>query len=248
MKYEKKYENIHKQEVQEAIRAENRNKAGIYMILNNVNNNRYVGSAATDRINVRFRNHMIHRTGAKNTAAAVAKYGIENFSFYILEYYPGIVKKENLSTAHVGLLELETKYIKELKPEYNILQEGTSSQGYKHTEETKQKMREGYSQERRDRIGALNRGKEYSAERKRMLSKIATLRNSNQELRERLREKASKPVTLYKEDGSVHSKYTGILEMAKAFKCCSKTINKAIAKGSVFRNIGSIKLDEKPIV
>ena len=225
MKYEKKYENIHKQEVQEAIRAENRNKAGIYMILNNVNNNRYVGSAGTDRINVRFRNHMIHRTGAKNTAAAVAKYGIENFSFYVLEYYPGIVKKENLSTAHVGLLELETKYIKELKPEYNNI-----------------------LQERRDHIGALNRGKEFSAERKRMLSKIATLRNSNQELRSKLREKESKAVTLYKEDGSVHSKYSGIMKMAKAFKCCSKTINKAIAKGSVFRNIGSIKLDEKPIV
>lgn len=150
MKYEKKYENLNTTETQLAIREENRNKAGVYMILNNENGKRYVGSATTDRLNVRFRNHMIHRTGAKNTADAVKKYGIEKFSFYVLEYYAGIVKKENLSVAHIGLLELETKYIRELKPEYNILQEGTSSKGDKHTESTKEKKKENNLQERRE--------------------------------------------------------------------------------------------------
>jgi len=125
MKYEKLYEELHKQEVQMIIRNDNRQKAGIYMIENKVNGKRYVGCASTNRINVRFRNHLIHGTGQKNTAAAVAKYGIENFNFYILEYFPGFVKKENLSKPHTALLELETKYIKQLKPEYNIQQVGT---------------------------------------------------------------------------------------------------------------------------
>jgi group I intron endonuclease len=240
MKYEKLYEKIYKQEVQEQIREENRQKAGIYMILNRVNGKRYVGSASTNRINVRFRNHILHGTGAKGTAAAVAKYGIENFSFYILEYYPGLVKKENLSAAHVALLELETKYIRELKPEYNKLQEGTSSKGNKHTEETK---REKDSQERRETIGNL---KEYSAERRQLLSKVAEMRKANAELRAKLSATASKPVTLYKEDGSEHRKYSGIRAMAKEHRCCSKTINKAIAEGSIFKKIGKVRLDQSP--
>ena len=89
------------------------------MILNKVNGEKYVGSAGTNRINVRFRNEIIHRTGSKKVTAAVAKYGVENFSFYILEYYGGIVHKENLSAAHVKRKEMETRYISTLKPEYN---------------------------------------------------------------------------------------------------------------------------------
>jgi hypothetical protein len=58
-------------------------------------------------------------------------------------------------------------------------------------------------------------------------------------------ELASKPVTLYDQEGNVHSKYPGIRKMAKAFNCCSKTINKAIEKESVFKMIGKIKLDQK---
>ena len=58
----------------------------------------------------------------------------------------------------------------------------------------------------------------------------------------------SKAVTLYKEDGSEHSKYPGIRAMAKEFKCCSKTINKAIKEGSVYKKIGKVELDQKTIV
>lgn len=148
MRYEKLYENIHKPEVQLAIREENRNKAGVYMILNKVNGERYVGSAGTDRINVKFRNHLIHRTGAKKTAEAVAKYGIEQFNFYVLEYYPGLVKKENLSAAHVGLIEREMKYQREMRPEYNEIEEGASS---------KKKGKE-RDEERREREGDQNKG------------------------------------------------------------------------------------------
>src|SRR6187402_310987 len=97
MKYEKLYIDIHLLEVQNKIKDENRHKSGVYMILNNKNNKKYIGSASTNKINVRFRNHLYHQTGSKLVSAAVAKYGIENFSFYILEYFPGFVKKENLS-------------------------------------------------------------------------------------------------------------------------------------------------------
>jgi len=244
MKYEKLYTDIHLLEVQHKIKDENRHKAGVYMILNKINNKKYIGSASTNKINVRFRNHLFNQTGSKLVSAAVVKYGIENFSFYILEYYPGFVKKENLSAAHIKLLELETSYIQLYKPEYNILQSGSSSLGFKHSEETKLKMKENYSQERKDTIGNLNKGKSFTTERKQFLSKIAKLRNSNQALRLHLSQLSSKPVCLYNLDGTVHSKYPGIRVMAKAFECCNKTINKAIKNQTIFRNIGIIKLDQ----
>lgn len=215
MRYVKKYENLHTVETQTAIREDNRQKAGIYMIENKVNGKKYVGSAATNRINVRFRNHMIHRTGQKNTARAVVKYGVENFTYYILEYYPGIVHKENLSPAHIALMEMETKYITELKPEYNILQVAGSSLGFTHSEETKRKMKENYSDERKEKLRVAQLGKTHSLERRQMMSEISKLRNQNMELRERLSKANSKPVILYDKDGSVHSKYKGIRAMSK---------------------------------
>jgi len=54
---------------------------------------------------------------------ALFKYGYSNFSLEILEYC--LVS---------DLLKREDYYIKQLKPDYNILQEAGSSLGYKHTE------------------------------------------------------------------------------------------------------------------
>lgn len=229
MKHEKKYSNLHLLEVQGQILKDNKQKAGIYMILNKINNKKYIGSAATNRIYVRFRNHFFHGTGSKLTAAAVAKYGIENFDFYVLEYYPGFVKKENLSSDHIKLLDLESKYIDLMMPEYNHLQENTSSKVYKLSA---------------DKIDNLNKGETFTAERRQFLSKIATLRNYNTELQKKLSLLASKPVTLYNMDGSINSNYSSIRVMAKHFGCCNKTINKAIKEQSIFRNIGVIKLDQ----
>jgi len=44
MKYEKFYHNIHLIEVQNLIREENRHKAGIYMIINLINNKKILGA------------------------------------------------------------------------------------------------------------------------------------------------------------------------------------------------------------
>ena len=97
------YDNLHLIETQLLILNENKRKAGIYLIYNKINKNFYIGSAITNRINARFRNHLFHGTGSKITKKAVLKYGIENFKFAILEYYPGLIIKENLKKEHVLL-------------------------------------------------------------------------------------------------------------------------------------------------
>ena len=57
---------------------------------------------------------------------------------------------------------LETGYIYTLNPQYNILKIAGHSFGFKHAESTKMFIKDIYTQERRDLIGALNRGKSLS--------------------------------------------------------------------------------------
>jgi group I intron endonuclease len=246
IKIEKHYENLNTVETQLLIRDENKHKSGIYMIINLVNRKFYIGSAISNRINVRFRNHCLHRTGSAYLNNAINKYGLENFAFIILEYFPHLVLKENLKSNHLRLLELETNYIKEFKPEYNILQSGVSSIGYKHSEETKEKMRALYSEERKLRIKNLNLNKKLSKYTKQLIKLKALLRGKiDESAKNQISKKLSKPLILYNLDGTIHSRYSGIRVMAKAFRCCHKTINKAIASNKIFKDIGYIKYETK---
>ena len=65
---------------------------------------------------------------------ALLKYGQKNFAVLIVEY----VSRERLQILSVR----ETYYITHLLPDYNILKQGYSSLGYKHTEETKKLLSE----------------------------------------------------------------------------------------------------------
>jgi len=248
----KLYSNLHSLASQLQIKDDNRNKAAIYCIFNSLTGEKYIGSASTNRINTKFRNHCIHGTGSSKLRDAINKYGLENFYFLILEYSSDLVLKENLKKSHLNLLALENKWFTIYSPEYNILKDATSSFGYKHSSETINKMKKNYSEERKIRIGLLNKKSsthvpgtwfaKYLSE-KSILSIAALERYVTQpNLRKILAEKASKPVILYLKDNiTIHSKYSSIRNMAKAFSCCHKTINKAIKNNTVFKEIGYIK-------
>ena len=108
----KTYDTLHLQETQLKIASENRNKSCIYMLFNKKNGKFYIGSASSNRIYVRFRNHCFHDSiGSPVLRRAIKKYGLESFSFHVLEYYPGFVHKENFKKAHLGLLARETFFI-----------------------------------------------------------------------------------------------------------------------------------------
>ena len=100
-----------------------------------INGNIYIGSSVN--LAVRMNNYL-STTFLKNRKnsnmpiiKALLKYGQENFAVLIVEY----VKIENLSAR-------ETYYITHLLPYYNVLKQGYSSIGYKHTEETKKLLSE----------------------------------------------------------------------------------------------------------
>jgi group I intron endonuclease len=186
----------------------------------------YIGSASTNRINKRFSNHLIHLTGSKVLKNAVRKYKISEFAFLVLEIFPEIVTQEN----NKKLLDLEDFYLKSLLPNYNILTEAGFSFGYKHSELTRIKMITNYSQERRDRIGNLNKNRKFSATtislmREKALNRIKPI-YSEQALENM--KKASKPIIVYNLDHTVHGKYTSIFDASKNLNCSVKTIYRSL--------------------
>jgi group I intron endonuclease len=270
----KSYYNLHLIETQLKIQKDNRQKAGIFIVVNNVNGNFYVGSAITNRINTRFRNHCIHLRGSNRPLLrAINRYGIQNFSFHILEYFKGIVHKEDLNLNHLKLLERETFFINSLKPIYNILIIAGSSLGFKHTEQTRNKMKAIYSQERKDAVRNLNKGKPLAVETKAiphlinrapLLQQRALERYSDKDFNEQflsdkdfkeqflLRNKnhlfSGKSIILSNIAGEILSEYTSILQVSKVFSCDRKTVRKYLQTGKLFKNLGYLryKIPPKP--
>lgn len=88
-----------------------KNRAGIYMFTNNINNKKYVGKS--NNLYERFKTYYWQRCNVTkyntNINRVFSKYGLSNFSVTLLEY----CKEQDL-----GLREQH--YIDKIKPQYNI--------------------------------------------------------------------------------------------------------------------------------
>jgi len=224
------YENLEKNYIRKNILEDTKGLSGVYLILNKVTMDYYIGSASTNRINKRFANHLIHLTGSKVLKNAVKKYKVPQFAFLVLELFPDIVTQEN----NKKLLDIEDFYLKSLLPNYNILTEAGSSFGYKHSELTRIKMKVQYNQERRDRIGNLNKNKKLSEAtislmREKALNHVKPV-YSEQALNNM--KKASIPIIVYNLDYTVYGKYSSITDTAKNLDCSVKTIYRSIRSDS----------------
>nr|YP_010119109.1 GIY-YIG endonuclease domain-containing protein [Erysiphe necator]QQY98172.1 GIY-YIG endonuclease domain-containing protein [Erysiphe necator] len=109
---------------------EQRDKSGVYCLVNKVNGHAYVGSSIN--LASRMRNYLNKAfLKSKQNAnipitKALLKYDYSNFSLLILEY-----------VEQLFLTARETFYIRQFIPYYNVLKEGYSYLGYIQTEETK---------------------------------------------------------------------------------------------------------------
>jgi group I intron endonuclease len=218
------YEDLSNSSVKARVLNETRNLSGIYLILNKVTLDYYIGSASTGRFHARFSNHLFHFNGSKIVKNAVKKYGISSFAFMVLELFPEIVNKEN----NKKLLDLEDFYLKSLLPNYNILTEAGSSFGYKHSEITRIKMKTNYSEQRRMTIG--NKGKSFSPDTIELIRKAALSRTkpiySEQAIANM--KKRSKAVLVYNLDYTVFGEFSSIIEASKSLGCDQKTIRRAL--------------------
>lgn len=196
------------------------------MIINKTTKDYYIGSASTDRFYARFCNHVIYFRGSKIVKLAIKKYDLQNFAFVVLDLYPNIVTKDN----NYELLNLEDKYLKLLVPNYNILTEAGSSFGYKHTEIDRKKMKDIYSEARREQIGMLNKGKKLSPETIEKMTgrEKALIRPPMSDETKKKCITNTRPVVLYNLDRTIYGKYPTIIEAAKAINCDEKTIRRAL--------------------
>ena len=227
------YENLDKENLKTQILNETKGLSGIYMIVNKITKDYYIGSASTNRFYARFSNHVIYFRGSKIVKSAVKKYELKNFAFIVLELYPNVVTKEN----NKELLDLEDKYLKLLLPNYNILTEAGSSFGYKHTEVDRIKMKDVYSDARRERIGSLNRGQKLSPETIEKMREKALNRPPMSSVTKQKCITNTRPIVLYNLNGTVYGEYSTILDAAKSINCNEKTIRRALKteKGLVKR-------------
>lgn len=228
------FDNLHLHSVRQEIYNKVKGLSGIYIIINKINRNYYIGSASTNRFYSRFSNHLINNRGNKLLKQSVQKNGLNNFVFAILELFPYEVNKEN----NKDLLYLETSYLQKYSPYYNILPEAGNSFGYKHTELTKTNMKLNFSEDRKNilreiqlnrkgkwskesiekvQISALNRSEDYLTEVGRM--KISSARSIN--------------IQIYTLDNNYVCEFKNT-DTAAHYLCCSpKTIRRALDMGFI---------------
>jgi len=220
------YDNLSDSTVKNRVLNETRGLSGIYLILNKVTMDYYIGSASTGKIHARFINHLFNFNGSKVVKNAVKKYNIAYFSFLVLELFPEVVNKEN----NKKLLDLEDFYLKSLLPNYNILTEAGSSFGYKHSEITRLNMKAYYSEERRIAIGNLNRGKSLSPSTIELIREAALNRRKPIYSAEAIKnmKKNSKAILVYNLDYTVYGEFPSIVDAAKSLGCDQKTVIRAL--------------------
>ena len=152
---------------------------GIYKITNLVNGKMYIGQAVDieERWIRHKRDWKIDKT--KVLYKAIRKYGIENFSFEIIEE----CSEKELSNLEIYYIWYYHTYLYDEKCNgYNMTIGGETIKGYRHTEESKIKMSESHkgeksynfgkhlSEETRKKISEANKGKTHSEETRQKIS------------------------------------------------------------------------------
>ena len=139
--------------------------------MNNLNGKTYVGSAInlSKRLGSYFNEKELNRN-PRPIQDALLKYGHLNFTLEILEY-----------CSKAKLLEREQFYLDLLIPDYNILKYAYSLLGFKHSEETLEKLKTRIvSPEHKEILSSIHKGKLVSEEtRNKLAAATASYRKNN---------------------------------------------------------------------
>jgi len=243
------WENLHLDGVKKAVQTRVKDIMGVYAIVNLATGDFYVGSAVKGRMGNRFHKHLFGGTGSIITYAAVLKYGLRNFAFVILESVEGPVNDDS----NKKLLMREDYYLSTLQPIYNIAPKAGNTLGVKHTNETKHKMKINYSSERREAIGALNRGKTLSPQTVEAIRQAALNRRPmSDEVRNKISSKLGKTYLISRVDNSlflspnntmVSSVTLQTLNSVRDFLNCSeKTVRRALTTNNLVKKDWIVKV------
>lgn len=113
-----------------------KNKSGVYCFTNLINGKLYIGSAKD--LHIRLTEHINNKKSNIALQNAIAKYGLNKFSFGVLEFFI----YNNKLVSDKLLTDLETHYIEKycFYNLYNFMRTATSPLGYRHTDVAKLKM------------------------------------------------------------------------------------------------------------
>jgi group I intron endonuclease len=201
-----------------------KDQSGVYCLINKINGHSYVGSSIN--LASRMKNYL-NNTFLKSRqninmpiVKALLKYGQENFSVLILEH----VEAKDLTIR-------ETYYITSVIPYYNVLKQGYSSLGYKHTQETKNLL----SELAKDRV--------HSETTKALISKALTgennpFYNKSHSIESKVRiieAKSAYPVYIYNSYKKLLIIYPSVKTLANLIKSNHPTIVDFIKEQSLFR-------------
>lgn len=139
-----------------------KNKSGVYLFINKVTGDLYVGSSLT--LSKRMTSHFYHANDNKDTkivitrvsaprrprtqvCGAMRKYQLKNFSLAILEFCTRDI---------IVCSNLEQKWIDYYKPKYNVLKIAGSSSGFRHSIDTINKLKELFKKENHPKYGSVS--------------------------------------------------------------------------------------------
>jgi group I intron endonuclease len=151
---------------------------------------------------------------------SLLKYDYSNFSLLILEY----VEAEFLTSR-------ETFYITNIIPYYNVLKQGFSSLGYKHTEETKKLLSE------------LAKNRTHSEETKGLITRAVTgennpFYNKSHSIESKIRiieAKSAYSVYVYNSFKELFVIFPSVKTLANLIKSNSSTVVNVIKEQTIFR-------------
>lgn len=219
------------------------NKAGIYSFLNNINKKQYIGSAKD--LYIRLNEHLSKRKSNRSLQSAILKYGIENFSFCVYEYFT----YENKVTSSKLLTDLETLYIKKFNftTLYNFMQTATSLEGYKHTDEAILKMIKRLENKENHPFW----GKHHKDETKGLISKPGSLnpmygKTHTEDTKILMRNKKKKYVNgigLYDLNNNLVKTFDYASDLAAYLNVSKVTVSKYLNKSLVYKDKYYIKIN-----
>nr|QZM06828.1 hypothetical protein [Cordyceps chanhua] len=201
-----------------------KDKSGVYLLVNNINGHTYVGSSV--HLAARMKNYL-NTSFLKSKqnfnmpiTKALLKYGQFNFSLFILEF------------VNIDMLTVrETFYITTVLPYYNILKQGYSSLGYKHTEETKKLLSE------------LAKNRKHSEATKGLIARALTGENNSfynknhsiESKRRIVEANSAYPVYIYNSFKQLLVIFPSVLTIAKEINTNHSTIVSYIKEQTLFR-------------
>jgi|SRR5690606_11459251 len=218
----KVYNNLKEDRIQ--LFKDQQNESGVYCLVNLINGHTYIGSSINiaGRMRSYLNNSFLKSKNNSNMpiVSALLKYGQNNFALLIVEY------------ANIKELTMrETYFITKLLPYYNVLKQGYSSVGYKHTEATKELLSE------------LAKNRIHSDQTKALISKALTgennpFYNKTHSVESKLRmieANSAYPVYIYNSYRELQVIFPSVSTLAKLINSNHPTIVDFIKNKTLFR-------------